>query len=428
MRRTATISALVLVTFFLTGCAQAIISPTPLSPTRMATSKREPILFTPTATTTLPPTTTITSPATRTPTITPTLTPSPYPGNWAQLTEFVIKKLIAGQAISEIITELDEKNITLQSSFVDFDGDEVDELFLTGTMSQGDRVRTAFWIISRSQNDYMVVYARYPETFLYGADIYDIGDLNGDTLPDLLAASYGYGSGCGENLFVFGWRNTDYISYSAYTELCIENVEVDEINEIVLTGHESCWGSSGPGRRIKEYYQQDNTEYKLSYSEKLPSNYRIHVLSDAQSAYDDGNVEQAVQLWEQAAHDQSLINYPSQWNGAAVENDKPEIYQPAFALYRLYTYYLITDNKVKAQQYLQELWDLVGDEKSPGGELLTLANEAKRLLDSSQDPEVVCNGIYEYLNSTDENIAFLFAHWYWGGLNDSVDFCPLRRQ
>jgi hypothetical protein len=379
---------LLLIALFLTECSQAGLSPTslPSTPSTISTSTQVSV-----------------------------------PENTSQLIEVVMEKLNSGQELSEIVDDLIKKQISLKSYSIDFNGDGKDELFLAGTMLVGDWLRNVFWVASSSDNGYLVMYTFHPDMFLYEGDIYDLGDLNGDRLPDLLVASYEYGNGCGEYMFIFGWRSTEYTNYSAHTDFCIETIKVGDKNELVVTGSEGGWLGAGPARKMEQHFVQNTTEYVLSYSKKLTSNYRIHILSDAQEAYDAGNDTLAIQLWERAAHDPTLIDYPSM----RIEDDRPEIYQPAFSLYRLYAYYIAIDNETQAQQYLLELHNLVDNDTSPGSEFLRLAVEAKKLLDTSKDPEVVCAGIYDYLNSTNENMAFLLDHWYWGDLNDSVDFCPL---
>jgi hypothetical protein len=165
-------------------------------------------------------------------------------------------------------------------------------------------------------------------------------------------------------------------------------------------------------------------EYELTNSHFLPSKYRIHVLQDAQIAFEAGDNKLAVKLWEQAAHDATLENFPSMW----IENDVPEKYQPAYAVYRLYTYFVMMGDEINAQKYLRELNNKYS-KGSPGGEFITLAREAKRLLDTSHDPAMVCKGIYDFMNATDEYASFLIDHWYWGDHNlNIVEFCPVREK
>jgi hypothetical protein len=399
-----------LAVILITGCTQVGSSLTPLVKTSLTTPVETPTMVS----------------ITDTPTSRPTPSLIFLPENTDQLIKLVMTKLNNGQKITEITTELGKEEIPLESLSIDFNGDGIDELFLTATLSRNDRdwLSSVYWIVSQSQDGYKIEYSLSPDIYLYAGQIYELGDLNGDKLPDLLVASGRYGNGCDQVLYLFGWRSTKYTSYAAETDLCIESIEVGEKNELVITGQIAESMDSGPTRKKKEYFQQNHAEYLLSHSDVLPSNYRIHVIGDAQAAYDVGNDALSVQLWDRAAHEQSLLNYPSR----RIDDDKPEIYQPAFALYRLYTYYLANGEITRAEQYLKELKNLVGDETSPGGELLSLASEAKKLLAVSKDPERVCSGIYIYLNSTKENSDFMLDHWDWGALNGTVEFCPLRQK
>lgn len=376
----------------------------------------------------------------RTPKPTLTFTSTPdfesivfQPRNSKELQDFVIFNTNQGKTIVEInafFGQNERRQVWIDGKSVDFDGDGVYELFLTTSFyPEGqDHIENSFLVMKKTQGQYFMVYSKL-ETAYYIPKIELVDDFNGDNISDLVFTRPVAGNGVGADLFIVRQEKSGInISQVGETELIIDKIfasdnNTDSTKNLVIIGFESGWGSSGPGRTIEETYAINDRGYALLQSNYLPDKFRIHVLQDAQIAYNAGDEEIAVKLWEQAAVDVSLENFPSMW----IENDIPERYQPAFALYRLYTYHLSINDTETAQKYWKEMNNKYPP-GSPGGEFVELGSEAKHLLDISQDPALVCDGIYEFLNSTIEWADFLIDHWYWGDYNlDIVDFCPVRR-
>ncbi|MCG2784343.1 MAG: VCBS repeat-containing protein [Anaerolineae bacterium] len=376
-----------------------------------------------------------------TPTLLPTktITPTPnfndstfQPQSVDELQSFVLSRLNQGKKVSELTDFFHRQASTktwTDSYAIDFDGDGKNELFFYSLLRQDNFDQNIYWIVKEVDGQYKIEYSKN-ENAEYGANVKIVDDFNRDDLPDLIFTRPMPGNGSGADVFMARLENTEYIIRQiATTDQIIDEIragipDASGIKQIIITGFQAGWGSSGPGRTVEETFSAKGNAYELTNSRYLPSKYRIHVLQDAQVAYDIGDEKLAVKLWGLAAHDATLENYPSMW----IENDIPEKYQPAYAVYRLYTHYLIIGDETNTQKYLRELNNKY-PEGSPGGEFIALSHEAKRLLDISQDPEVVCDGIYEYLNSTDENVNFLMDHWYWGDHNlNIVEFCPVSRE
>jgi hypothetical protein len=378
--------------------------------------------------------------STPTPLPTETITPTPnfndpafQPQSVDELQGFVLSWLNQGKKVSEL-TDFFHRQVStktwIDSYAIDFDGDGKDELFLDSSLHQENLdPLNIYWIVKEVEGQYKIEYSKN-EKAEYGANIQIVDDFNQDDLPDLIFTRPMPGNGSGADVFMARLENTEYIIRQiATTDQIIDKIragipDASGIKQIIITGFQAGWGSSGPGRTVEETFSAKGNEYELINSRYLPSKYRIHVLHDAQVAYDVGDEKLAVKLWRQAAQDATLENYPSM----LIQDDVPEKYQPAFAVYRLYTYYLIIGDETNTQKYLRELNNKY-PKGTPGGEFIALSHEAKRLLDISHDPEMVCDGIYEYLNSTDENVNFLMDHWYWGGHNlNIVKFCPVSRE
>jgi hypothetical protein len=369
---------------------------------------------------------------TKTLTLTPDFNdPAFQPQSIDDLQGFVLYWLNQGKKVSELsdfFYHQDSRNTWINGYVIDFDGDGKNELFFDSSLLQENSdFKNVFWIAKEVAGQYHIEYSQN-ETAQYGAKVELTDDLNQDSLPDLIFSRPTPGGYSGADIFIVRLENTGYvIRRIAYTEQIIDKIragepDLSENKQLIITGFQPGWGSSGPGRTVEETFSAKDNEYEMKNSRFLPSKYRIHVLQDAQIAYETGDNKLAVKLWEQAAHDTALENFSSM----QIENDVPEKYQPAYAVYRLYTYFLITGDEINAQKYLRELNNKY-PEGSPGGEFITLAHEAKSLLDTSHDPVVVCKGIYDFMNATDEYVNFLIDNWYWGDHNlNIVDFCPVR--
>lgn len=349
-----------------------------------------------------------------------------------ELQSFVISQLNEGKTVSQIhaLFNEDYRHIWVQGQTLDLDGDGQDELFLIASAYFQDisNLENMFWIIKKNHEQYTVSYSK-SENALYVPKLEFVDDFDNDNLPDLIFTRPAFGDGSGAKIFVVHYTNSKFaIDAVGETDLMIDTLQASTKDKngfmnLVIVGFEPGWATSGPGRTVNETYSVIPNKYSLLQSHYLPDNYRIHVLQDAQIAYEAHNDELAVKLWEQAAHDQSLENFPSMH----MDNDIPEKYQPAFAVYRLYTYYLSIKDDAKAQVYWTELNNDY-PKGAPGSEFIPLAIEAKRLLATNKPAGIVCDGIYKFLNSTTQNVNFIMDHWYWGDHNlDIVEFCPVQR-
>jgi len=351
----------------------------------------------------------------------PTLAP---PENVSQLIDNVMEKLNSGQQIPAISAELEEQQVTLQEYSIDFNGDGIKELFFDVTfredVSGQEWIKNIFWIASPSANGYVVGFIFYPKLFLYQGHIQELGDLNGDGLPDLVVSAGGYGNFCNENLFIFGWQNTEYVNYQTYVELCVTAFEVGENHELIITGGEGGSLGGGPPRKMEVVLTLQEGQYQPTQVTLLPSEVRIHVLEDAQIAFDAGDYALALEYWDRAAHDPTLENYPSHY----IEGqDQPEIYQPAYALYRAYALYLFLGEEQNAENIFQEIATTY-PQGSPGSEFIGISTKTAELFGVSHDPGYVCPELVLYIDSNTPTI--LTDHWVWGYYNfDIVNFCPL---
>jgi tetratricopeptide (TPR) repeat protein len=358
-----------------------------------------------------------------------TLQPSP---SLSELQSSFLELLNQGKEPSDIIQTLQTPDITVQITPADIDNDNIPELIVTGSINYiYANPESGIWILKRDGTIYQVEYYDH-RGITIELKIVAIDDINNNMLQEVILQSFTTSplGWCEINVFVLGWYEDHIIDYfggldtatiSCPAEVILGNI-VGGNRELQVIGTASNTLGGGPKRGMEATYVFKENKYQLSIVQLAPSNIRIHVLQDAQIAFDNGNYALSLQLWDKAAHDTTLENFSSK----RISNDQPQIYQPAYALYRIYCLYLLLGDVQKAQAVFDEIKNRF-PENSPGGEFIGVAREIKTLLSTSRDPEMVCPAInnYIYVTYSDE---LLLDHWDWGYNNQNiVNFCPLLR-
>jgi hypothetical protein len=289
---------------------------------------------------------------------------------------------------------------------------------------------TTTWVFKKSGKSYQTIYFD-PRESRIEPKIVASDDVNGDEQQEVVLQDcfYSPSGWCGLKVYVLGFNGGQIVDYFGDIDTRIDSRgevklgdKVGGFRILLVDGSTSgSWGA-GPGRDMEKVFVFDGSMYQESTSRLLPSKYRIHVLQDAQIAFKNGDIDTALQLWDTAAHDASLENFPSL---QYFETDHPERYQPAYALYRIYCEYLLEGQAGKAQQVLDELKSKY-PENSPGGEFIAIAGEIKRLLSIDQNPANLCPAIYDFIDNTFHE-DFLIYRWDYGYNNrDIINFCPFN--
>jgi hypothetical protein len=384
---------------------------------------------TPTSTRTRRPTrtSTPTDRFTRTPTFTATHETSQLEGLYA----IILASLNQGIPISNILGTLQDENITLQAFLVDFDEDGTPDILMIATVHIDNVIHennSGVWVFKESEKGYQTVFS-YQMIMLGAIKFLAEEDVNQDTLPEVILTGIWSTPmmACDTIILVLGWQAGKIVEYfEQQLDACSSEVYLGEIDpngnrQIVVQNPGPGGLSGGPSRASTDIYTIQDNQYQLFTSQLFPAIYRIHVLQEAQVAYHDGDYDIALQLWDQAAHDTALINYPSESLG---QEDQPEIYQPAFALYRMYTTHLILGDTDKAQKVLDEISSSY-PAGTPGSEFFEIGKKIHELLTDSQDADIVCPAIIDFIDLAYDD-AF-FWHWSWGYKNlGIIEFCPVE--
>jgi hypothetical protein len=334
---------------------------------------------------------------------------------WATALEYIQNALLdfldQGKTPAQIIEALQTPRRDIQISPVDLNNDgssEIVVMVVESSSSIADPLATT-WVFEKSGTSYRTIYFDPRESRIQ-AKIIASDDINGDGRQELVLQDCFYSpmGWCGLNVYVLGMTDGQIVDYFEGNSPNIDSPgevklgdKVGGFRKLLINGSTATSWGAGPSRG---------------------SNYRIHVLQDAQIAFKNGDINTALQLWDRAAHDASLENFPSLH---FYETDHPERYQPAYALYRIYCEYLLEGEAGNAQQVLNELKSKY-PENSPGGEFISVAAEMKRLLSTDQNPANVCPAIYGFIDNTFHE-DFRIYRWDYGYNNpDIIIFCPLN--
>ncbi len=198
-------------------------------------------------------------------------------------------------------------------------------------------------------------------------------DLNNDTQKEIIIRSTWSGSGCLEDFNIVSWEKDNPIQrlpdeyFPCGTEFAVGGKDSNGNTEVLFEGISDIQYNSVARiqRDFVDTYILSNQIYILKSHEYAPSPYRVYALYDAQQALNKDDIHQAIQLYEQAAHDQTLKDvdslifspnwYVEKWPEDLPEQDHPKEYGPAFALFRLVVLYLHIQEEQKAMSALKEL-------------------------------------------------------------------------
>lgn len=314
---------------------------------------------------------------------------------------------------------------------VDLNGDGILEIVLNLAVAanMNEPRDHATWVLQCRVGQYHVIHAiHWGWWHFYDYTFFD--DINGDGNSEVLIIGGFAGSACGLEPTVLGWENGKIVDYSPdYMELelgCspedhvkLEDLDNDGFKELIVSGYTMGHNDMAPERGITQTFALQDSSYKLQTTDFAPAEFRIHVLDDAQRAFDEGNLILAAQLYEQAASDDTLGNVYSK-NYAPLqmaeemgwtERDYPGEYQRAFAFFRLAALQALSGDEVGVSSTLTQLQQTF-PEGTPGREFVVLTPILATSLLQGTAPELACAQVFAYIEA---NFPDLESHYYWGG-------------
>ncbi|MCP5098967.1 MAG: hypothetical protein GY943_25730 [Chloroflexi bacterium] len=469
----------VLIVFFVVGCtvssensdsfatnidATPLASKTPI--TTPITETPEITLERPTAS--VEPTVTMTESPTPAPTVTrvPTATTTPMPSPTAtvvaicpdaNLPEPLADFQTSGelqQAISDYINQggklndlqqsldiITEPEIVFHGVEADLNGDDVLELIITidtldSTVEDHSRI-----IVFQCFNEvYEEVYINTGGIFGYLFHPISVVDVNGDSRYEFIIEHDILRSAFGWSLSIYSLQNNEVVDLyidtgsvrlGSVTDWYLQDINNDGTQELIIIGSTIFHSEGGFPRNVVQTFElTDDGTYYLLAIEYLPSEYRHQVLGDAQRAFESDDLVLAATLYDQAAHDNDLMNIGSYRLGYLDNStDLPNEYQRAFALFRLLSVQLLLEEDQRViDETIVEL-NTMFPENSVGGEFTTLAQILQMEVASGKSLYEACREVTRIIG---KRFSYLDLHiGYWGYLNTSYEnetICILPRQ
>lgn len=151
------------------------------------------------------------------------------------------------------------------------------------------------------------------------------GDLTGDDLPELITNATVCGAHtCYDNYRIIGFNGDGYVDRVerppvgdgdagntiglSYSELFLDDVDQDGLQELLV--HGGAIGSAGAGvvREQTEIWGWNGAAVTLAGTQLDPTEYRHHVLYEANELLATGNLDQALMLYESAINNAGLRN------------------------------------------------------------------------------------------------------------------------
>ena len=265
---------------------------------------------------------------------------------------------------------------------VDINSDGVDELIFSSgvfstAISHSDGVDSGLWVFKCENGNYKTSY----EIELIGdysgnPRLVAAVDLNNDNTKEIVIRSTWHGSGCLQFFNIVSWGKDNLYPAQLFssdkylpcdTEFAIGNKDSNGNNEILFKGKSDIRYDSVAyiQRDFVDTYKLGNQVYIPKSHEYLPSPYRVYAIYDAQQALNKGDIHEAIQFYNQAAHDETLQDidslvfspnwYIEKWPQDLPTQDHSKEYVSAFSLFRLIVLYFETHEESKAMSALKEL-------------------------------------------------------------------------
>jgi hypothetical protein len=254
-------------------------------------------------------------------------------------------------------------------------------------------------------------------------------DLNADLLPELVAAFSTCGAHtCFEALGIYSWQSDHFANRldSSTADLPFPNVTVegpDENGFFAIRISASGFGSTGAGpqREIKRVYTYDPAKQNWTqFAEMLGStNYRIHLLQDAEDLAAEDKFPEALVLYQQVISSDALLD----WQDPVAER----AHLAAYARYKIVVLYTLLGREEIAQAAVAEFEAAVPENSDQAG-FLEMASIFRRQ-GGAADPGRACAAVQKYAAENQEQLLAPLGSSGFGYANrefTALDTCPWK--
>jgi len=235
----------------------------------------------------------------------------------------ILVYLNEGATPEELAVELMQKEINIDQRPVvvdDLTGDGLFEVIVT-ILNPQSPPQGALLIYTCQGDRYALTHIESTGVFVRAPLVIFIGDINADGLNELITSSSSCGAHtCFEDVLILSWTGSYFesrlegdTSDLPYPNVQLTDYDRDGVYDFEATG--TAIGSVGAGPQrdlIKVWKYDESTGYWILDSETFgPSNFRIHIVHDADEAMRRGEYQIAFLLYQQVISDNKLLDWMS---------------------------------------------------------------------------------------------------------------------
>jgi len=287
----------------------------------------------------------------------------PAPTNFATYPEVIGRFLTAGGATTLLEAALRQWGALELGGVVqadtDLTGDRVPEVVITVydpvTAVPNATPAGVLLVYGCTERAYRLLYSTpfSPDAAL--PTLLRVGDMNGDQRGELVYSQVVCAVGaCTRRVQILGWNAAlgqflplnDVPIEGPYARFAIGDPDGDGILELAVLNSPPADALNGPPRNTTVYWDWDGQNYLAALVVVAPPIYRIHVLHDADRAFDNGDLTAAIRGYDRVRDDPALLG----WTDA----NEPITLRAFAGLRKLYAQ-IANNQRTRAEATLQTL-------------------------------------------------------------------------
>lgn len=271
----------------------------------------------------------------------------------------------SAEQLDETLYELGIASLPVSATAAEMTGDGKEEIVVSiyNPVSTSTPPSGKLLIYVCESGQYRLKYEQTSEDFQGAPSIRFLQDLNADERAELITSVASCGaSTCFESIQVLDWDEGSFVNRLQGTsdDLPFPTIELtdkdsDRVYQIEVTGSGMGSVGAGPQRNLTRTwaYLPGKQQWEPVGDIPSPSNFRIHVLHDADALAEEGEYEDALLLYGRVADDLTLTD----WN----DPEKEQGILGAYARYRMVVLYARLGQTAFAETTLDNMESLYPD-------------------------------------------------------------------